>query len=195
MHPKPCRNSGIPPYSFDLKWHISVRTALKSQEEQSLTHILTNSAELPWVQILNSLVFFQSNKNIYRGKHLFEKGIRKKEIKNTEWFTYAKNSLLWEPLLACRRSLCSKFPGYQLASRAQKLNNFHLLVQNSLRFFYLPDWPKYLLYTESDMEIFTQYLISITLCLHPILLVWICTTLLRNLWVCLLHSSYEIQAW
>lgn len=78
MHPKHCLNSRIPPYIFDFKKHISVRTALKSQEEQSLTRILTNFAELPWVQILNGLDFFQSNKKIYKAKHLLKGVLGKK---------------------------------------------------------------------------------------------------------------------
>lgn len=66
------------PLNFCFKWHISVRTALKSQEEQSLTRSLTNCADLPWVQILYSLDVLQSNKNIYKAKHLFKKCVKKK---------------------------------------------------------------------------------------------------------------------
>lgn len=40
-------------------------------------HAYLDFAELPWAQILNGLVYFQSNNSIYKAKHLLKKSVEK----------------------------------------------------------------------------------------------------------------------
>lgn len=69
---------GFAPNIFDFKVaHLS--ELFWKYRRSRASHILISFTDLPWVQILNGLDFFQSNKNICEAKHLLKKCVRKKK--------------------------------------------------------------------------------------------------------------------